>query len=359
MPSTYSPDLRIELIANGEQSGTWGTTTNSNLGTLIEDAIAGRASVSVTSADQALTALNGAADQARCAAIDLSIGAWGSPANFNIYVPPVTKLYVVRNTDSTYTATVYCSTVIGNTTAAGSGVAIPAGKTTLVRSDGTNITTQIDYLGSLSLGAALPVASGGTGATTLTANNVILGNGTSAVQVVAPGTSGNLLTSNGTTWASSAPPTSFITGMILMWSGSIATIPSGWALCNGSSGTPDLRNRFIIGAHSDDAGVAKTTITGSPTQTGGSKDAIVVSHTHTASSSPHQHSSSAYNGSGLTPYGTIAGQSSMGTWFPQSNNTTHVLTSPATVSVTVDSAGSSGTDANLVPYFALAYIMKL
>jgi hypothetical protein len=359
MPSTYSTDLRIELIANGEQSGTWGSTTNTNLGTLIEDAIAGRASVSVTSANQALTALNGAADQARCAAIDLSIGAWGSPANFNIYVPPVTKLYVVRNTDSTYTATVYCSTVIGNTTAAGSGVAIPAGKTTLVRSDGTNITTQIDYLGSLSLGAALPVASGGTGATTLTANNVILGNGTSAVQVVAPGASGNLLTSNGTTWASSAPPTSFITGMILMWSGSIATIPSGWALCNGSSGTPDLRNRFIIGAHSDDAGVAKTTITGSPTQTGGSKDATVVSHTHTASSAAHQHSSIGYNSTGNIPYGTIAGQPSMGMWSPQGNNTTHVLSSSTAASVTVNSAGSSGTDANLVPYFALAYIMKL
>jgi hypothetical protein len=175
MPSTYSPDLRIELIANGEQSGTWGTTTNSNLGTLIEDAIAGRASVAVTSADQALTASNGAADQARCAAIDLSIGAWGSPANFNVYVPPVTKLYVVRNTNSTYTATVYCSTVIGNTTAAGTGIAIPAGRSVLLRSDGTNIVEQINYLGSLSLGTALPVASGGTGATTAQAarNNLL------------------------------------------------------------------------------------------------------------------------------------------------------------------------------------------
>ena len=59
MPSTYSPNLRIELIANGEQSGTWGTTTNVNLGTLIEDAIAGYVSVSVTSANQALTAKHG------------------------------------------------------------------------------------------------------------------------------------------------------------------------------------------------------------------------------------------------------------------------------------------------------------
>jgi hypothetical protein len=54
----------------------------------------------------------------------------------------------------------------------------------------------------------LPVANGGTGATSLTANNVILGNGTSAVQVVAPGSNGNILTSNGTTWVSSAPGSS-------------------------------------------------------------------------------------------------------------------------------------------------------
>lgn len=172
MPSTYSPDLRIELIANGEQSGTWGTTTNSNLGTLIEDAIAGRASVAVTSADQALTASYGAADQARCAAIDLSIGAWGSPSNFNVYVPPVTKLYVVRNTDSTYTATVYCSTIIGNTTAAGSGVIIPAGKAVLIRSDGTNISEQFNHVGgNLGVNGALSV----TGTSTLTGNTSVGG----------------------------------------------------------------------------------------------------------------------------------------------------------------------------------------
>ena len=62
-------------------------------------------------------------------------------------------------------------------------------------------------------GGTLPVASGGTGATTLTANNVLLGNGTSAVQVVAPGTSGNVLTSNGTTWSSTALPAGGVTSL--------------------------------------------------------------------------------------------------------------------------------------------------
>jgi hypothetical protein len=64
-------------------------------------------------------------------------------------------------------------------------------------------------------------------------------------------------------------------GMILLWSGTIATIPTGWALCNGSNGTPDLRNRFVVCANADSGGLAKTTVTGSATQTGGS-----VSHEH-------------------------------------------------------------------------------
>lgn len=155
MPSTYSPDLRIELIANGEQSGTWGTTTNNNLGTLIEDAISATATVSVISANQALTALNGAADQARCASLILTTT---TTANFAVYVPPgAAKLYVVYNNTS-YIATVYCSTVIGNTTAAGTGVSIPAGKKVLIRSDGTNITEQINHIvGDFSTGGTLTV----------------------------------------------------------------------------------------------------------------------------------------------------------------------------------------------------------
>ena len=164
MPSTYSPDLRIELIANGDQSGTWGTTTNTNLGTLIEDSISGLASVSVISANQALTALNGTADEARCAAVALTTT---TGANFNVYVPPVTKLYVVIN-NSGYTATVYCSTVLGNTTAAGTGVAIPTGKSVLLRTDGTNVVEQLNHIaGSLSVdgtGTFVGAVSGPTAA---------------------------------------------------------------------------------------------------------------------------------------------------------------------------------------------------
>jgi hypothetical protein len=342
MPSTYSPDLRIELIANGEQSGTWGTTTNVNLGTLIEDAIAGLASVSVTSANQALTALNGAADQARCAAVSLTTT---TTAAFNIYVPPVPKLYVINNA-SAYAATVFCSTVLGNTTAAGTGVAVPAGKSVLLRSDGTNIVEQLNHItGSLSVGGALAVtgASTLTGAATFGSTVTLNANPTLNLQAATK-------QYVDTTVANGVPA-----GVIAMWSGTIATIPSGWALCNGSGGTPDLRNRFIIGAHSDDAGVAKTTVTGSPTQTGGSKDATLVSHSHTTDTAgSHQHAIrytqvGAGGGAGVQFY----------TPFTQIGTANDGVTAAGSHTHTISTEGSSGTNANLVPYYALAYIIKL
>lgn len=163
------------------------------------------------------------------------------------------------------------------------------------------------------------------------------------------GTSGQVLASAGSgntpTWVSSFP-----SGGIILWSGSIASIPSGWYLCNGSNGTPDLRNRFIIGAYQDNSGVANTTITGSNTLTGGSKDAIVVSHTHTITDPGHTHTQSgtgspnvAYSGGGGDPKFAVA---------------LNLTTGSSVTGITVNSSGSSGTDANLVPYYALAYIQK-
>jgi len=147
MPSTYSPDLRIELMANGGNSGTWGTITNTNLGTVLEDSIAGLANVVVTDTSnspskQALTVQDGSADQARCAVVSLTTTA---ARNMYVYVPPVTKTYVFRNA-SAYIATIYASTVAGNTTAAGAGVEIPANGSVLIRCDGTNIVEQLNTI---------------------------------------------------------------------------------------------------------------------------------------------------------------------------------------------------------------------
>jgi hypothetical protein len=145
------------------------------------------------------------------------------------------------------------------------------------------------------------------------------------------------------------------TGVIVMWSGSIATIPTGWFLCNGANSTPDLRDRFIIGARQDDAGVAKTNVTGSLTQTGGSKDAIVVAHTHsgtvdTAGDHNHLYETPSTSGNRLLAAGStfnVSGASANTSTAGAHNHT-----------FTTNSTGSSGTNANLPPYYALAYIMK-
>jgi len=144
------------------------------------------------------------------------------------------------------------------------------------------------------------------------------------------------------------------TGIICMWSGTIATIPSGWLLCDGTNGTPDLRDRFIIGARQDSGGFAQTNITGSLTQTGGSKDAIVVSHTHTATvtDTGHTHTYAALNTTGNHPTGT-------GSTEARGSVTTNTSDSNTTgITVANSTAGSSGTNANLVPYYALAFIMR-
>jgi hypothetical protein len=167
------------------------------------------------------------------------------------------------------------------------------------------------------------------------------------------GASGQVLLSAGgsntPTWGNA-----FVAGMIMMWSGSIATIPSGWLLCDGTSSTPDLRNRFVIGAYSDDSGTAKTTVTGSSTQTGGSKDAIVVSHTHTATVTDPGHNHGGLNAAAYPDtFNSIAN-------FPNSAGIGTAKNWAATTGITVSNSttGSSGTNANLVPYFALAFIMK-
>jgi len=146
----------------------------------------------------------------------------------------------------------------------------------------------------------------------------------------------------------------FSTGMIMMWSGTIATIPTGWVLCNGSNSTPDLRNKFVIGAHSDTAGVAYSTITGSNTTSGGTKDAIVVSHTHTATVTDPGHAHT-FSGT-LAKTDTVSGGGI--TIKTREDGTTTTSTATTGITVANSTEGSSGTNQNLPPYYALAFIMK-
>lgn len=157
-----------------------------------------------------------------------------------------------------------------------------------------------------------------------------------------------------TAFVQTALSAAFSTGMIIMWSGTIATIPTGWVLCNGSNSTPDLRNRFVIGAHSDTAGVAYSTVTGSNTTSGGTKDAIVVSHTHTATVTDSGHAHTI--GTDLTKTDAVGGGSN--TIFTRQAGTTTTSTATTGITVANSTEGSSGTNQNLPPYYALAFIMK-
>jgi hypothetical protein len=196
--------------------------------------------------------------------------------------------------------------------------------------------TNCTALPASSITGTLAINKGGTNTTaTPTQGGIAFGTG-SAVAYSAAGTAGQVLVSNGVgtpTWNNLVV---FVTGMIMMWSGSIATIPSGWVICDGLNGTPDLRNRFVVGAGGTYATAA----------TGGSANAVVVSHTHTVTQTPHTHT--ALGGGSLTS-GSAAVQGGGG-------GTLNI--NGATANISIDTAGVSGTNANLPPYYALAYIMK-
>jgi len=199
-----------------------------------------------------------------------------------------------------------------------------------------------DLSGIAALGNALPVSAGGTGVSSNTAYAVLCGGTTSTnpIQSIASvGTAGQVLTSNG----AGALPTmqaAFVSGMIILWSGSSASIPSGFLLCDGTSSTPDLRNRFVVGAGSTYAVGA----------TGGSANAVVVTHTHTVTDPTHTHAQQTQTK--LAVVGTGADSTN------NNGNATGGTTAGASTGITIDSAGVSGTNANLPPYYALCYIMK-
>ena len=151
MPSTYS-DLKLQLMATGENTSTWGNITNLNL-TALEEAVTGTASVTFTSGDVTLTLTNSNSPQtARNLRLNLT-GTTGGARN--LVVPSIEKLYLISNG---------CSDAVTVKNSTGTGIAVPAGKTMWVFNNATNVVDATTHLTSLTLGSALPVASGGTGA---------------------------------------------------------------------------------------------------------------------------------------------------------------------------------------------------
>jgi hypothetical protein len=244
MSSTYSNSLRVELIGSGDQAGTWGQTTDNNFAYIFDTAIAGINTVTISSAAQALTYVNGptsssSLNQSIYAILKLDSAAAASA----IYAPPVSKQYIIWN-NSSFTITIYNSTVIGNTTAAGTGIAIAAGNKIMVWSDGTNFYD----VQAQNLTGTLAIANGGTGQTTANA----------AFNALAPsqsGANGRYLKSDGTNTSFDAIDisTSDVTGVLLG--------------ANGGTGVANSGKTITLGGNLTTSGAFNTTFTSTGTTT--------------------------------------------------------------------------------------------
>jgi hypothetical protein len=428
MASTYSP-LKIELITTGEQSATWGTTTNVNLGTAIEEAIVGSADVTFSSANVTLTLTDTNGTQAARNLRLRLIGTTGGARN--LIVPSIEKQYIVLNE---------CSDAITVKNTTGTGVAVPPSLSAVLYNDGTNVTCASIYSTSVvtpSLAAtdavflnALPVLYGGTGVTTSTgtgagvhANSPALTTpniGTPSAGVLTSctglplttGVTGTLPVANGGTGSTSAATGTG--GVVLANSPTLVTpalgtpsalvgtnitgtaaglsiggnltgaSPTAATQTTGTNNTTVATTAFVqtalqllypVGAiYSSTAATNPGTSFGFGTwvafgagrvmigngggysagATGGSADAVVVSHTHTASSAVtdpgHAHNVQLkFNNGGGDGY-SVASGALTGSNLTLLTPGTNTATTGITVATTITSAGVSGTNANLQPY---------
>lgn len=353
MPSTYSNSLRLELIGNGERPGTWGSATNNNLGSLIEQGITGVTQVDITGGDLTLMALNGATDEARSAVLVFT----GLPAAaVTVTIPNANKLYRVKNTTSV---------AVTITTATGTGFDCPAASTSFVecRGVGDGTVTGVAITDGMAAVLRAPTLAQSITAMGAAPINSPVFTGTPAAPTPAPGTNNTQIATTAFVIQNGVP-----VGFIGMWSGAANAIPTGWRLCDGTNGTPNLTDRFVIGAGNSYAVGA----------TGGSKDAVVVSHNHGGAtggqSATHTHSGSTsvdgvHTHSGITRPGQILldsddvpfNQPVPGSTDPAGAHS-HTFTTGGANSDhthTIPTAGVSGTNANLPPYYALCFIMKV
>ena len=357
MASSYTTSLKIQEIGNGEQSGVWGTTTNTNW-QLAEQAIAGVQTITMANANYTLSNLNGVLDEAR----NMVLVVQGTNSGIYQVVAPLNqpKMYVISNqTSGGYAITIGASS--------GSVITIPNGVTAQVYTDGTNFySAQTGSAGNFNVNGTL-TASGVTDTGSLSAASLSV-SGASTFS-----TSPTMPTATSTDNSTKGATTAFVqtavgsivttlTGTIQMWPTTSA--PSGYLNCDGTAvsrttysalyavvGTtfgvgdgsttfnlPNYTNRMPYG----------TTIGA----TGGSADAVVVSHTHTATVTDPGHHHGAYVNDGVYGQGVATNlMSTSGSSFNTTNATTGI-------SVANASAGVSGTNANLPPYLGINFIIK-
>jgi len=354
MASTFSTSLKLELIGNGDQSGTWGTTTNNNLGTLLEQAITGVQTITMSNANYTLSNYNGISDEARNAVLVVN----GTNSAIRQIVIPTNqqKLYVISNqTTGGYAITIGAST--------GTTVTIPNGITAQVYYDGSNCYSSqtgsagdftvngiLSATGNMSVGGTLGV----TGATTFT--------GIPSGPTASTGTNTTQLATTAFVNTSIAAVPAVITGSIQMWP--TATAPTGYLLCDGSSvSTSTYASLFAVIGYTFGGSGASFLL---PNYTnrmpygttigalGGSANAVVVSHTHSITDPGHLHTR---NPSTALVINGVAGSGA--SYFGSGNqDVTSLGVNTATTGITVDTAGVSGTNANLPPYIGINFIIK-
>ena len=336
MPSTYSPSLRIELPGSGEQSGVWGTTTNNNLGTLLEQSIAGVQAITMVDANYTLSNYNGVSDEARKAVLVVS---GTNTAARDIIAPLVTKTYIVKNNTTGGFA-------INVRAPSGASVSIPNGVTSAVYCDGTNFnlaltqtlvaagtgisvgvvgaTNTISFgpITSAQLATALSDETGSGSAVFATSPTLVtpnLGTPTTLVGTNITGTATSLTVGNATnatnatalngTWAQMPAGTRVPFAQ--------AAAPTGWT----QDVTDNATNRMLRVVNTAGNGI------------GGSDSPILnnttmVAHTHTFTGSAlaaHSHSDAGHNHS-IETRGTLTqgGPNATNAWFNVSSTTTGV-----------------------------------
>ena len=224
MASTYSTSLKLTLIGDGDQTGTWGQTTNANFGTLLEQAIVGQTTITMANADYTLTNLNGATDEARSAVLILT---GNQNATYSVIVPAVPKLYMVTNSLSS-SAIAYIKPSGGSTTQ------VPNGRTMYLYCTGSAFVAldYVQYAQSIVTGGS--ITTGAISGTTITASTQFTGPGTGLTGTATSlNIGGNAATAtnlaggaaNRVPYQSGAGATTFVAaptvaGTALTWSGS-------------------------------------------------------------------------------------------------------------------------------------------
>jgi len=323
MTTAYTSLLGLALPVTGELSGTWGDTVNDYITKYVDAAVAGAQTISGSQTAVTLSTTNGgvlvsAGSGATGSAQYAIINCTGNPAGLlTVTAPAASKVYLILNNTSTSqsvkivgsgpttgvtVATAQCALVAWNGSDFELVATTDASKLTGVlatANGGTGLTTFTaanNALYSTSASAltagTLPVAAGGTGATTLTSNNVILGNGTSAVQFVAPGTNGNILTSNGTTWVSSAAPATGVTSFSAGTTGftpstgttGAVTLAGTLAVANGGTGQTTYTDGQLLIGNTTGNTLTKATLTaGSGVSITNGSGSITIAATSTTS----------------------------------------------------------------------------